>query len=50
MNEKTVDTVTLYLWRYQELLKAERQLNALENAGVDNWDGYAEALGDDEQL
>lgn len=43
-------TITLFLWRYEELLNAERTLHALESAGVDNWDGYAEAVGDDEQL
>jgi hypothetical protein len=30
--------------RIQELLNAERKLNALEAGGVDNWEGYGEAL------
>lgn len=30
--------------RVQELLLAEKKLNALESAGVDNWDGYGFAL------
>jgi hypothetical protein len=30
--------------RYAELLRAEKKLNALEAAGVDNWEGYDEAM------
>ena len=30
--------------RYNELLKAEKFIYALEEAGVDNWDGYEIAL------
>lgn len=30
--------------RIDELLRAEEKLNALEMAGVDNWDGYDDAL------
>jgi hypothetical protein len=30
--------------RIQELLNAERKLNALEAGGVDNWEWYGEAL------
>jgi hypothetical protein len=30
--------------RMQELLNAERKLNALEAGGVDNWEWYDEAL------
>jgi len=26
--------------RYEELLQAEEDLQALEDAGVDNWEGY----------
>jgi hypothetical protein len=29
---------------YKELIKAQQKLNALECAGVDNWDGYDFAL------
>lgn len=35
---------------YDELKKREKLLQALENAGVDNWEGYdmaRESLGDD---
>ena len=31
---------------YNNLLDDSLQLNALENAGVDNWDGYAIAMED----
>ncbi len=30
--------------RYEDLLKSERKLNALECAGVDNWGGYSDAM------
>lgn len=30
--------------RYKELLQSEKQLSALEEAGVDNWDGYEIAM------
>jgi hypothetical protein len=30
--------------RYRELLAAEAKLNALECAGVDDWDGYSIAM------
>ena len=30
--------------RWHELLRAEATLNALEAAGVDNWDGYGHAM------
>lgn len=30
--------------RLEELLDAERRLDALEAAGVDNWDGYPIAM------
>lgn len=30
--------------RLEELLKAEAKLQALENAGVDNWEWYSEAM------
>ena len=32
--------------RIRELEKAERKLRALENGGVDNWDGYDFAMED----
>ena len=45
-------TVTISKKRHQELLDAEHMLDALEAAGVDNWDGYhlayQAAHGDDD--
>jgi ABC-type metal ion transport system substrate-binding protein len=41
---RTVTTVSLFIARYNELVEAERKLNALENYGVDNWDGYSDAM------
>jgi hypothetical protein len=37
------EQVTITKDRYEELLKFERLLAALEQAGVDNWEGYGEA-------
>ena len=34
------DTITIDVERYGELLEAESWVQALEAAGVDNWDGY----------
>lgn len=42
--EKAVKTVTLFAARYNELVEAELTLRALEAGGVDNWEGYDEAL------
>ncbi|ASN68337.1 hypothetical protein 10S11_75 [uncultured Caudovirales phage] len=36
-------TVTISAEEYNNLLKKEKFLEALENRGVDNWDGYSEA-------
>lgn len=33
--------------KLKELLKAQHKLYLLEDAGVDNWDGYSEALSPD---
>lgn len=30
--------------RYEELEEAEAELQALHNFGVDNWEGYSEAM------
>ena len=30
--------------RYEELLQSEKELNALYSCGVDNWEGYEEAM------
>jgi len=40
----TEKQVTISVERYEELLEAERFLEALRSAGVDNWDGYDFAL------
>ncbi len=34
------DNVTISRKEYEGLLKSNRTLNALEGAGVDNWEGY----------
>lgn len=44
MSERALPTINLFQWRYEELVEKERQLNALEAYGVDNWDGYSEAM------
>lgn len=36
--------VTLTDDEYAQLLASAEKLNALENAGVDNWDGYDFAM------
>lgn len=36
--------VTITSAEYEDLLRADKFLTALENAGVDNWDGYDFAL------
>ena len=41
---RTQPVVEISPERYQELLDAERLLNALEAAGVDNWEGYDAAV------
>jgi hypothetical protein len=42
MNEAS--SVTISLERFNSLLEAEAKLEALEAAGVDNWDGYDYAM------
>lgn len=39
-----IETTTISTERYEELLAAEAELNALYGAGVDNWEGFDEAL------
>lgn len=49
--ERAKDYVTIRRGEYEELLQAQRKLDALEASGVDNWEGYDEAmseLGDEE--
>jgi hypothetical protein len=38
------ETITITVERYEELLEAEKILNALYAGGVDNWEWYEEAL------
>lgn len=38
------ETVTLTKEEYEYLVKAEERLSALEEMGVDNWEGYSEAM------
>jgi len=38
------ETITIPLAEYQRLLIANRELEALNRAGVDNWEGYDEAM------
>lgn len=40
----TAPSVTISLAEYEELLESDAMLNALTAAGVDNWDGYDEAI------
>ncbi len=40
------ESVTISKERYEELREAERTLNALQAAGVDNWEGYEYAMSE----
>jgi ABC-type metal ion transport system substrate-binding protein len=42
--ERAVTGVTIYIARYNELVRKELELDALHNAGVDNWEGYSDAM------
>lgn len=42
--DKWKTTVTIPQEEYDELLDREWKLTCLENAGVDNWDGYDWAM------
>lgn len=39
----TEETITIPLAQYKQLLKGQEWLNALEQAGVDNWQGIEQA-------
>lgn len=39
------EMISISKQRYEELLKAEKKLDMLECYGVDNWEGYVEAMG-----
>jgi len=38
------DKVTISVEHYEELLRAQKRLSALESGGVDNWEWYHESL------
>lgn len=45
MNEDDVqDSVTISGEYYRQLLRSQKELNALHAGGVDNWDWYSESL------
>ena len=44
MGNKKEEMVEITKERYEELLEAYYFLNALEAAGVDNWEGYGIAV------
>ena len=41
-----MDEITIPWTEYQELKKDQLKLSCLENAGVDNWEWYEQALED----
>lgn len=41
-----VETVTIPKSEYESLLRESRKLRALENAGVDNWEWYGDAMSE----
>lgn len=43
------DLVTISYSEYERLLKTEEFLEALEEAGVDKWEGYAEVIFREEE-
>jgi hypothetical protein len=53
MNEPVGEpTVTISKCEYEQLRSKQRKLSALEQMGVDNWEGYSEAMSqyDDENV
>lgn len=38
------DVVSIPRAEYNQLLRAKEKLGALESMGVDNWDGYSDAM------
>ena len=42
--ELELNTITISISEYENLLESARMLNALESAGVENWSGYTEAF------
>ena len=44
MEEQNEPMVTITKKEYDQLIEDKNLLNALEGAGVDNWDGYSDAM------
>jgi hypothetical protein len=44
LNMNKQDTVSISRSKYEELIRRSNKLEALEQAGVDNWDGYEDAM------
>jgi hypothetical protein len=44
MNVDNQETITINVSEYDELKRASKKLDALEAAGVDNWQGYSYAM------
>jgi len=44
MNKEIMVTITEK--RFGELLEARKKLSVLEDYGVDNWEGYDDAIGE----
>lgn len=49
MTKNEDGTVTITLEAFQRFLSDQQELNQLYAAGVDNWEGYSEAVGDDDE-
>ena len=41
---ETTETITISTREYEQLLKDQLWLQCLEEAGIDNWEGFDEAL------
>jgi hypothetical protein len=44
MNKMPMGTITIYEDRYEELLESHKILEKLYEYGVDNWEGYDDAI------
>lgn len=55
VDQKAWDHLSVYIPNYNSLLEDSEELSALHSAGVDNWEGYGDAMkelhgdGDDEE-
>ncbi|MER9178927.1 hypothetical protein [Mesorhizobium sp. M0767] len=41
--EGSTENTTIRTTRYESLLRSEKKLRALEEGGVDNWEGFGES-------